>query len=63
MQTPARDRFAARVLAAATPAERLERLARLQAEMFERLRQSPTGWDAYLRRNLRKRAIRMLAHD
>jgi hypothetical protein len=59
----ARDRFVARQLAAATPAERLARFAALQAETFERLRQSPEGWKNFMRRNLHKRAIRVPAHD
>ena len=59
----ARDRFVARQIAAASPAERLERFAVLQAEAFERLRQSPTGWENFMRRNLRKRAVRVVLHD
>ena len=59
----ARDRFVAREVAAMTPAQRLERFRSLQAAAFERLRQSPSGWEAFMRRNISKRAIRHAAHD
>jgi hypothetical protein len=63
MNLQARDRFMARQLAAATPAERLVRSAALQAEAFALLRKSPSGWENFMRRNLRKRAVRIDLHD
>jgi hypothetical protein len=53
----------ARGRTAAGPAERLRRFAVLQAEVMARLRQSPAGWEHFLRRNSRKRAIRVPTHD
>jgi hypothetical protein len=59
----AHDRFLAHTQAALSPAERLVRSAALQKETMARLEQSPAGWEHFLRRNLRKRAIRVPLHD
>jgi len=62
-QEEARERFIRRGVAAASPAERLERQAALQAETFERLHQSPSGWERFMRRNLRRRAVQAVQGD
>jgi len=53
----ARDRLMRREAAALTPDERLARMDVLERECFERLSQSPEGFDRFWRRNLRKRAV------
>jgi len=58
VQAQARDRFVARQLAAATPAERLARFSALHVETFERLRHSPEGWKNFMQRNIHKHAIK-----
>ena len=40
---------------ALTPAERMRRFARLQAEVMERLHRNPDAWRHFLERNYRKR--------
>ncbi|MCC6352964.1 MAG: hypothetical protein IT577_03705 [Verrucomicrobiae bacterium] len=42
----------------ASPAERMERFARLQRQAFDLLKASPEGWRRYWERNLRKRRVR-----
>jgi hypothetical protein len=45
----------ARLAAALTPAERLQRAAELQAAALALLRASPAAWDAFVRRNHHQR--------
>jgi hypothetical protein len=48
-----------RLAAAMTPAERIERMARIEQSCFALLSSSPEAFARFWRRNLRKRAVRV----
>jgi len=56
-QLAIRDRMRKRLTAQSTPAERLEKMLRLQRRAWDLLQQSPQGYAHFLRRNFKARAI------
>jgi GAF domain-containing protein len=62
-QLASRDRLRKQLALAATPAERLRDMARLQETTWEILRRSPEGYAHFLRRNFKARAIPMPKPD
>ncbi|HEY8665926.1 MAG TPA: hypothetical protein VIL86_04630 [Tepidisphaeraceae bacterium] len=55
-----RDRLMRRQAALLTPEERMARMEALQNACFAALQANPAGWEHFLRRNFKKRAVR---HD
>jgi len=53
-----RDAVARRQRLAMTPAERLALFVHIQQACMTELRASPEGWNRFLRRNIRQRAVR-----
>jgi hypothetical protein len=56
-QLALRDSYRRKLALQKTPAERVRDMARLQEEMWARLRSSPEGYAHFLRRNYKARAI------
>jgi len=56
----ARNRFQRRRSEQQTPGERLAELARLQQASFRLLRESPQGYEHFLRRNLESRRVEVI---
>ncbi len=56
----ARHRFQRRLSEQRTPGERLAELARLQQASFHLLRESPHGYEHFLRRNLESRRVEVI---
>ena len=56
----ARNRFQRRLSEQRTPGERLAELARLQQASFRLLRESPHGYEHFLRRNLESRRVEVI---
>lgn len=61
-QLAVHDRFRRRLSRAATPAQRLRDMARLQHAAWDLLRRSPAGYAHFIRRNFKARAT-FAAHD
>lgn len=55
-----RDRFLRKLRERETPEQRLERFRELQNAAWEILRSSPEGYQAFLRRNYRKRRVEVI---
>jgi hypothetical protein len=56
-QLARRDRFLHRRWAGLTPAQRVKEMRELQERAFSLLRSSPEGYEHFLRRNFKARAI------
>lgn len=54
----ARDRYRRELYRRMTPAERMAHFYALQAYHFSVLQRHPAGWQRYVERNCKKRAIR-----
>jgi hypothetical protein len=59
----ARVRYGRRLRNSLTPSERMARFVQLQNLCMQQVKATPDGWRAFLRRNLRKRAINPGPHD
>jgi hypothetical protein len=58
-----RDRYMRRTALQRTPAERLRKMAEMQKQAWEVLRNSPEGYARFLRRNFKQRAIDVRESD
>lgn len=52
-----RDRVRRALALSMTPGERLAKQAELTEALFAQLRKNPEGWERFLRRNFKKRAV------
>jgi hypothetical protein len=56
-QLAIRDRFRRNLAMRETPAQRLAAMFQLQESTWNLLKSSPQGWDRFIRRNFKRRAI------
>lgn len=57
-QLARRDRLMRHMSAQMTPAERIARARALHEWGLKQLQSNPEGWDRFIRRNLRQRAVK-----
>lgn len=62
-QFATRDRMRKKLAARETYSQRMQKMADLQEATWKALRASPTGWDHFLRRNFKSRAIEVVNPD
>ena len=51
------NRYRRRLMQSLSPEERMARFLALQRSCMRQLRANPAGWNAFMRRNIRMRAV------